>query len=155
VLSAGGTTSLLEPSVTFAVGDPTAAQVFDGLAVQLPMSSDEERACAANALVLDGALFGRVRGGVAPNSDDLRALSAIVAQCRISTTAASQFAEDFAADHPGTTPEQQACLHDRFGKLTTADVDALLGAALTPPGSAPSVGAEILAKLLADCGVRL
>jgi len=141
--------------VTFAAADPSAAQAFAALELQLPMFSDAERACAADALSRDTELFSRVRGGVAPNSDDLRALSAIVAQCRISTTAARQFADDFAADHPGTTPEQQACLHDRFGKLTTDDVDALLGAALTPPGSAPSAGAEILAKLLADCGVRL
>jgi hypothetical protein len=138
--------------VTFTAPDPNGAQVFAALEVQLPMQSDEERGCAATALVADAELLARVRAGVAPNSPDMAALSTLVEQCRISTTAATRFANDFAADHPGTTPEQKQCLHDGFGALTPSDVDALLGAALSPPGSAPSPGVVILAKLLADCG---
>jgi hypothetical protein len=142
----------VEPPITFAAADPSAVDVFVGLADRLPMS-DDERACAADHLAADPALLGRVKGGASPNSADFGALAALVQRCRQSVTFGQQFVTNVGAQHPDLSDDQRRCLQTKYGELSPEDLDRILGAGLDPSGSDAPRGVKVLDDLLRSCGV--
>jgi hypothetical protein len=98
-------------------------------------------------------LLTRVKAGVAPNTPDFRALTELMLRCRQAVTFGKQFVANIAADHPELSDEQRRCLQNAFGSLAPADLDALLGAGLSPDGSEAPRGVAVMNELLSGCGV--
>ena len=151
IVSAAGTTRVLEPPVTFA-GDPDASGVVAGLGDRL-LGTEPEKACVAERLAADPALLARVKAGVAPGSEDFEQLQELSASCVLVVRMAPVFVEQVAQSHPGLSEATKTCLGEAVGGLSDEQVSQLTAAGVDPQGSLAPKGAAVLQGLLDGCGV--
>lgn len=152
VYTAGGTSVVIEPPVTF-VADASAQQVVDGLADRLP-ADDDVRACLVQRLGADRDLLGRVQQGVAPASPEFSRIGDLLLNCQAAVKLAPAFADGVNDAHDGALNDGQVrCLRDGYAALSPGDRDVLVSGGLDPKGSLASKAGATMTALLQACQV--